>query len=84
MLVHKTESPIHELALAQLETLGNSDNSAWSCIRRIVEIVDQYFQLQEATYTGAFNDADLDDFNDWNWEEHHYGVDYRSCWSTNP
>lgn len=79
MLVHKTESPIHALALAQLEILGDSDNSAWSCIRRIVEVTDQHWKLEEST-----NADDLDAFNNWNWEEHHYGVQYRSCWSSQP
>jgi len=84
MLVHKTESPIHELALAQLEILGDSDNSVWACIRRIVEVTDQHWKLEEATYKGAFRDSDLDEFNNWNWNEHHYGVEYRSCWATDP
>ena len=79
MLVHKTESPIHELALAQLETLGDSDNSAWACIRRIVEVTDQHWKLEEST-----NADDLDAFNEWNWEEHHYGVEYKSCWAIDP
>ena len=79
MLVHKTESPIHELALAQLEILGDSDNSAWSCIRRIVEVTDQHWRLEEST-----NSDDLDAFNNWNWDDYHYGVEYRSCWSSQP
>ena len=79
MLVHKTESPIHELALAQLETLGDSDNSAWACIRRIVEVTDEHWKLEEST-----NSDDLDAFNNWNWDDHHYGVEYRSCWSSQP
>ena len=79
MLVHKTESPINALALAQLETLGDSDNSVWACIRRIVEVTDQHWKLEEST-----NSDDLDAFNNWNWDEHHYGVQYRSCWSSQP
>ena len=79
MLVHKTESPIHALALAQLQTLGDSDNSVWACIRRIVEVTDQHWKLEEST-----NSDDLDAFNNWNWDEHHYGVEYRSCWSSQP
>ena len=84
MLVHKTESPINALALAQLESLGDQENSAWACIRRIVEVTDLHWRLEEATYNGAFKDSDLDDFNNWNWEEHHYGVEYRSAWSSQP
>jgi len=79
MQVHKTESPIKALALAQLETLGDSDNSVWACIHRIVEVTDQHWKLEEST-----NADDLDAFNDWNWDEHHYGVQYRSCWSSQP
>jgi len=79
MLVHKTESPIHALALAQLESLGNQDDSAWACMRRIVEIVDRYFRLEDSD-----NSEDLDAFNNWNWNEHHYGVEYRSCFAAKP
>ena len=79
MLVHKTESPINSLALAQLETLGDSDNSAWACMRRIVEVTDLYCRLEEST-----KPEDLEAFDNWNWEEHHYGVEYRSCWSSQP
>ena len=84
MQVHKTESPIHALALAQLESLGNQDNSAWACMRRIVEVTDQHWRLEEATYKGAFKDSDLDKFNNWDWSEHHYGVEYRSCFAAQP
>jgi hypothetical protein len=79
MLVHKTESPIHELALAQLEILGDSDNSAWACIRRIVEVTDLYCRLEEST-----KPEDFEAFDNWNWEEHHYGVEWRSSWSAEP
>jgi len=79
MLVHKTESPIHELAVAELQILGCSDNSAWSCIRRIVEVTDQHWKLEEST-----EPEDLDAFDNWNWEEHHYGVEYRSAWLPHP
>ena len=79
MLVHKTESPIKALALAQLESLGNQDNSAWACMREIVEVVDQYSKLEEST-----NSDDLDALNNWNWSEHHYGVEYRSCFAAQP
>ena len=79
MLVHKTESPIHELALAQLEILGDSDNSAWACIRRIVEVTDKHWRLEEST-----NSDDFDAFDNWNWNEHHYGVEWRSSWSAEP
>ena len=79
MLVHKTESPINALALAQLESLGNQDNSVWACMRRIVEVTDLYCRLEEST-----KPEDLEAFDNWNWEEHHYGVEYRSCWSSQP
>ena len=78
------EVGLHYRALAELDALGAQDNSAWTCIHRIVEITDEHWRLEEATYKGAFQDSELDDFNDWNWEEHHYGVEYRSCWSTDP
>ena len=79
MQVHKTESPIKALALAQLETLGDSDNSVWACIHRIVEVTDLHCRLEEST-----KPEDCEAFDNWNWEEHHYGVEYRSCWSPQP
>lgn len=69
----------HYRALAELDALGDQDNSAWSCIHRIVQITDEHWRLEEST-----NADDLDAFNDWNWDEHHYGVEYRSCWATDP
>ena len=69
----------HYRALAELDALGDQDNSAWSCIHRIVQITDEHWRLEEST-----NADDIDAFNDWNWEEHHYGVEYKSCWATDP
>jgi hypothetical protein len=48
-------------------------------VRRIVEVVDQYFNLEESTSL-----EDQYAFDNWNWDEHHYGVEYRSCFATNP
>jgi hypothetical protein len=79
MQAHKTENPTHALALAHLESLGDQDDSAWACVRRIVELVHEYFELQEST-----NLEDQYAFDNWSWEEHHYGVEYRSCWSSQP
>ena len=79
-LVHKTNLlNIHQSALAELGALGDQDNSAWACIYRVVEITDRHWRLEEST-----NSDDLDKFNDWNWNEHHYGVEYRSAWSSQP
>ena len=69
----------HQRALAELDALGDQDNSAWACIHRIVEITDQHWNLEEST-----NGDDLDAAENWNWEEHHYGVEYRSAWSSQP
>ena len=79
MQAHKTEIPTHALALAHLEALGDQHDSAWACVRRIVEIVDQYFKLEEST-----KPDDLDAFNNWNWSKHHFGVEYRSCFAAKP
>ena len=73
------EVGLHYRALAELDALGDQDNSAWSCIGRIVEVTDLYCRLEESTKPEG-----LDAFNDWNWDEHHYGVEYRSCFATNP
>jgi len=70
---------LHYRALAELDALGDQDNSAWSCIHRIVQITDEHWRLEEST-----NADDLDAFNDWDWEQHYYGVEWRSCWSIDP
>ena len=69
----------HHRALAELDALGDQDNSAWACIHRVMEITDQHWNLEEST-----NGDDLDAAENWNWDEHHYGVEYRSCWSSQP
>jgi len=69
----------HQRALSELDALGDQDNSAWACIHRVVEITDQHWNLEEST-----NGDDLDAAENWNWEEHHYGVEYRSAWSSQP
>jgi len=73
------EVGLHYRALAELDALGDQDNSAWACIGRIVEVTDLYCRLEEST-----KPEDLEAFDNWNWEEHHYGVEYRSCWSSQP
>jgi len=79
-LVSKTTGlSIHYSALAELEALGAQDNSAWACIHRIVEITDRHWRLEEST-----NSEDLDKFNDWDWRHYHYGIEYRSAWSSQP
>tara|TARA_R100001463_G_scaffold62360_1_gene115284 strand:+ start:488 stop:1003 length:516 start_codon:yes stop_codon:yes gene_type:complete len=73
------EVGLHYRALAELDALGDQDNSAWACIGRIVEVTDLYCRLEESTKPEG-----LDAFDNWNWDEHHYGVEYRSCWSSQP
>jgi hypothetical protein len=70
---------LHYRALAELDALGDQDNSAWSCIGRIVEVTDLYCRLEESTKPEGF-----DAFDNWNWDEHHYGVEWRSSWSAEP
>tara|TARA_R110002020_G_scaffold470035_1_gene695520 strand:- start:245 stop:775 length:531 start_codon:yes stop_codon:yes gene_type:complete len=79
VLTNIEEVGTHHRALAELDALGDQDNSAWACVHRIVQITDEHWLLQEST-----NSEDLDAFNDWNWNEHHYGVEYRSAWSSQP
>ena len=79
-VIHNIEEVgLHYRALAELDALGDQDNSAWACIGWIVEVTDLYCRLEESTKPEG-----LDAFDNWNWEEHHYGVEYRSCWSSQP
>tara|TARA_R100001460_G_scaffold65725_3_gene106044 strand:- start:341 stop:853 length:513 start_codon:yes stop_codon:yes gene_type:complete len=83
-LISNDARSVHDIAISELSAFGDQENTVWACIRRVVEVTDQHWQLEEATYKGAFKDSDLDEFNKWNWDDHHHGVEYRSCWSTDP
>ena len=76
LLKNIEEIGLHYRALAELDALGDQDNSAWACIHRIVQITDEHWRLEEST-----KPDDLDAFSNWNWNEHYYGLEYRSCWS---
>ena len=46
LLKNIEEIGLHYRALAELDALGDQDNSAWACIHRIVQITDEHWRLE--------------------------------------